>query len=453
MLSPLSYQAIDTEESERDLENVYVHSSTEHRYVPPASVEYELPGQFSHNILSYDTKTLVLYGWMLPNRGSIFHRKIFAYITLQVVLSTIVAKLKCDETTGADDVMFCVPLPDNMTALTLLTVTSFLVGLFTNNLMQRWWQIRSALNNVKSKSLNLVSALTASIAMNTQHCPLRIRNQAICLTQTIKRYLQLAHALIYIRSNPVREYNEKLLRSRYLLTEREADLLLPKKSSKYKHLKSTTVYSWVLMCMEKASTSGFLGPIIGTAPTQHVVTFFNDLSMLQSAAIDVDMYITTQLPYPFIQLTALLVYTFLFQLFFVTSGIIGDGFSKGNPAIYITGYCTQILMSFVMLGVLHLYLVLSNPVGPDGADFPTSTYVLQYEEETNDLVESIWLASCPIDFEGATRSLLAKAPEEQLAFCGSQACRGLKKRNSGVDFGGLPVLHYLNTTPQDLRAY
>ena len=52
---------------------------------------------------------------------------------------------------------------------------------------------------------------------------------------------------------------------------------------------------------------------------------------------------------------------FLFQLFFVTTGIIGDGFIKHNPALYITGYNTQVLMTFVMLGVLHLYLQLCNP--------------------------------------------------------------------------------------------
>jgi hypothetical protein len=193
-----------------------------------------------------------------------------------------------------------------MTALTLLTVTSFLVGLFTNNLMQRWWQIRTALNNVRSKSTNLVNAFTASVAVNTQHCSPDIRAEAICLTQNVKRYLQLAHALVYIRGNPNQEYSEHILQARKLLTVHEASLLEPLANNTFNNKLSTHVYGWVLLCLEKASTAGVLGPIRGFAPTQHVVTFFNELSLIQSAAADVDMYISTQLPYPFIQMTALL---------------------------------------------------------------------------------------------------------------------------------------------------
>ena len=371
--------AINNEENLNHVENGY--STAEIPSGKPPAVQYELQGQTSHNILSYDTKTLVTYGWIFTYRGSIFHKRIFVYILVQFILSSVIANYKCQNTGRSLDNSYCVPLPNDMTALTLLTVTSFLVGLFTNNVMQRWWQIRTALNNVKSKSTNLVLAFTSCVAINTQNSPLKVRSQAICMTQTVTRYLQLAHALIYIRANPVREYNEQLLRSRNLLTQHEAELLLPKHKAVFEYRKSSLVYSWVLMCLEKASTSGILGPVPGGGAAQHVVTLFNELSLIQSAAADVDMFISTQLPYPFIQMTSILgelfsysylsailipflcdlVYVFLFQLFFVTSGIIGDGFINHNPAIYLTGYCTQILMTFVMLGILHLYLVLSNP--------------------------------------------------------------------------------------------
>jgi hypothetical protein len=272
-------------------------------------VQYELEGQSSRNILSYNTKTLVTCGWIFPTRGSIFHWKIFVYIFVQLIVSTCVALHKCDAVLRPKEV-YCAPLPDNMTALTLITVTSFLVGLFTNNLMQRWWQIRTALNNVKSKSTNLVNAFSASVAVNTQHCPMPIRVQAICFTQTLKRYLQLAHALVYIRGSPYQAFASKhiqeCLQDRNLLTTHEAALLTPQPNTTFNHRLSTQVYAWVLLCLEKASTSGVLGPVPGAGPAQHVVTLFNELSLIQSAAADVDMYITTQLPYPFIQMTALL---------------------------------------------------------------------------------------------------------------------------------------------------
>lgn len=294
-----------------DRENSFSTLEQRRKKLPIAPVEYELEGQASFNILSYDTRTLITYGWIFPYRGSIFHRKIFFYIGIQLILSTLMAKYKCDESDqivfNSSNVFLCVPLPDSMTALTLLTVTSFIVGLFTNNLMQRWWAIRAALNNVKSKSTNLVNAFTASVAVNTKYCTENVRKQAINMTQTLKRYLQLAHALIYIRGNPRREYEtEHCLEARYLLTEQEAELLMRPPQALFDQRISTEVYAWVSLCLEMSSTSGILGPVPGGGPAQHVVTFFNELSLIQSAAADVDMYITTQLPYPFIQMTALL---------------------------------------------------------------------------------------------------------------------------------------------------
>lgn len=269
----------------------------------PAAVEYERQG--SHNILSYDTTTLITYGWMIPHRGSIFHRNIFLYIIIQLILSTAMAKYKCGSDIISKDA-YCIPLPDSMTALTLITVTSFLVGLFTNNLMQRWWQIRTALNNVKSKSTNLVNSFTATVAINTQHCSTDTRAQSISLTQTVKRYLQLGHALVYIRGNSEQETIENIFLTRKFLTSHEALLLEDQANSVFNIMPSCQVYGWVLLCLEKAAAAGVLGPVNGAAPVQHVVTFFNELSVIQSAAASVDMYIATQLPYPFIQMTTLL---------------------------------------------------------------------------------------------------------------------------------------------------
>lgn len=250
------------------------------------AVVYEKRGQSSSNILSYDTKTLITYGWIFPYRGSIFHRKIFGIILVQLVLSTCAAKYKCDFSMRHQQ-GYCIPLPDSMTALTLLTVTSFLVGLFTNNLMQRWWQIRTALNNVKSKSTNLINSFTASVVINVHNSQPHIRAQTIMISQTVKRYLQLAHALMYLRSNPKEEFGsqdiQQSLLDRKLVTPHEMTLLLSQQNASFDHRRSPHVYAWVLLCMEKAVASGVLGPRPGGA--QHVVTLFNELSLIQSASV------------------------------------------------------------------------------------------------------------------------------------------------------------------------
>ena len=65
---------------------------------------------------------------------------------------------------------------------------------------------------------------------------------------------------------------------------------------------------------------------------------------------------------PYRTLHCAAVYAFLIQLLIVTAGIIGYGFEKNDSSFVVTGYITSILMSFVLLGILQMYDMLSNPV-------------------------------------------------------------------------------------------
>lgn len=141
---------------------------------------------------------------------------------------------------------------------------------------------------------------------------------------------------------------------------------------------------------------------------------------------------------------------FLFQLLFVTTGMIGDGFLKQDPAIYITGYCTQVLLTFVMLGVLHLYQQLCNPIGPDGADLPFSTYMLEFEEQTDILVEALWSASCPPAIEDVTWKILSRSRKEQLL---PLHMPDMKKGGEELRGRGVPILQDFDVEVSDLRAH
>jgi hypothetical protein len=95
---------------------------------------------------------------------------------------------------------------------------------------------------------------------------------------------------------------------------------------------------------------------------------------------------------------------------------------------------------------MHDYCIgVAHRMGPDGADFPTSTYMLQYEEETDNLVESIWTASCSDEHQTATQAVLARSPAEQLQAVGEE-----KRRTAGR--GGLPVIQCFTITPGDLKC-
>lgn len=86
--------------------------------------------------------------------------------------------------------------------------------------------------------------------------------------------------------------------------------------------------------------------------------------------------------------------------------------------------------------------VLFIRIGPDGADFPTSTFMLEYEDQTNRLVESLWKASCLPEQIEATANTLARSPEQQLEVFGRKP--ELK--------GCLPVMQSFSITHDGMSA-
>ena len=67
--------------------------------------------------------------------------------------------------------------------------------------------------------------------------------------------------------------------------------------------------------------------------------------------------------------------------------MIGEGIQHSDASQVLGGYLTCLLMTFVIMGVLHLYKVLArNPI----ADLPAHTYMIAEESELNRLVSGIW---------------------------------------------------------------
>jgi hypothetical protein len=202
-----------------------------------------------------------------------------------------------------------------MTALTLLTITSFLVGMFSNNLLQRWWNIRVAMAIVMNKSRALTTSVASIVAVSSKFAPPRTREEALRAVHTLKRYLSLGHALIYKAANANRDVSDLLQRG--VLTQGEAAILIG--SQVYSSSRGGSqqqrqtppkvspgqAYSWANITLERIGAAGLLGPAADCS-VNHMATFFADLSAIQSAACDVSMYVEVQLPYPFVQMTVLL---------------------------------------------------------------------------------------------------------------------------------------------------
>lgn len=94
-----------------------------------------------------------------------------------------------------------------------------------------------------------------------------------------------------------------------------------------------------------------------------------------------DMTVNVQVAYPFVQMVAIIVFAFLIQLIVVCAAFIAGGLvDQSKKGDLVIGYLTVSLYSIVLLGLLRLFEVLSNPLGDDIADFPIETYVNNFRK-------------------------------------------------------------------------
>eukprot|EP01042_Synura_sphagnicola_P000903 gene903-1009_t len=88
------------------------------------------------------------------------------------------------------------------------------------------------------------------------------------------------------------------------------------------------------------------------------------------------------MPFGFVEIVGIVVYAFMIQLIYVSASFISVGLAtKSNDNIY-TGYFTLALYTYVMLGILSLFLTLENPLGYQPGDFPGDVFL-------NDLIDCL----------------------------------------------------------------
>lgn len=126
----------------------------------------------------------------------------------------------------------------------------------------------------------------------------------------------------------------------------------------------------------------------GKVSDSNLLILNNCIMSIRSNASNISMYLDVQLPYPFIQIVTAVAYAFLIQLIMVCSSYVSNGVATGDRAFLVTGYLTIILYNFVLLGLLRLFEVLSNPMGHDAADFPGDTYMRNYEKNLNGILRN-----------------------------------------------------------------
>lgn len=334
------------------------------------TVTYESQGG---SILKYACEKIVVFGWLIPYEGAIFtFLELFSIAGGCCALCTLLAYISCDNNSSKTA---CIALPSpNTSYLTLVTLSSFVLSFFMNILLQRWWSVRTSMNGIIARSNNIMATLMGIFVAVVRFRPVNERRHVKELVNNLAKKVG-AYLLTFFRLllNAAREETS-------LQDLVDQKLLTIEEQLYFRSLAGGPPHASVLIniLIQDAASNGLLG-VTPECTQANLLCLQQDFQQLRGYGLDAMMYIDVQLPLAFIQIVCAVTYGLLVQLIYVCSSFISAGIAMGQSHYLVTGYITIILYSFVMLGLLKLFVILHNPLGYDAADYPANTYAKTLE--------------------------------------------------------------------------
>lgn len=278
----------------------------------------------SGSIIDYDVKFLLDLGWSLFYRGTFWQNATVEGVVVGVIGATFLALNKCTGT----DIHKCVPVPSGgNSAITLTALASFLVGLFVNTLLTRWWALRMhilgfvGLHN--EVTIHFASALAnGGLASES----LEMQEEAKRACYAVYRHTCIANYLVVMNANKDTDYIP--LHKKGIITTSELGSLQNSSGS------PNVVYGWIDARVEKLAEAGFLGPYPGVGYC-NLRSILEVIGRCRANCIAAGVYVDSQLPYPLIQMVSMVVYLFLFQIIIVCGGNIGVAYQVRKSFFFI----------------------------------------------------------------------------------------------------------------------
>ena len=188
---------------------------TSKRFYSFEPVRYEKDENFqpTGKVLSYNELYVMTLGWLIPPRGSIFTiSQTLLLIGLFCSLATVLAVSACplpqsngDLIPAIPDGKYCLSLSFPMASnLTLITLCSFVIALFSNLMLNRWWLLRTNLQTVLSFCYDILSKITSCVVVKVRHASPENRevvlNEAEAFCYTIAGLLTLSLFKLFARA-------------------------------------------------------------------------------------------------------------------------------------------------------------------------------------------------------------------------------------------------------------
>lgn len=267
----------------------------------------------------------------------------------------------------------------------LVNLLAFFAGLYLQQILDRWWVIRSeGVAGVVTAVTDLSLALS-SFLHNDGPQERRVKN-------IITRYGLLTHALIYFEAQVFFEpqfrspesqvsYWEEL-KTKGLITQPEVDVL-----KTVRNRRPEAVWSWILSFLQYAIENGELPEEAGES-FEH---FAEICRGGRKASSLVTLHIECQLPLPYVHLICFVINLYQVIFSFVSGIIVVGAYSQGHTAtngtLIIDGtqrMVVQVIIFFlynvIYQGILETAEKMANPLGDDDIDFPQvfiSTQLMQ----------------------------------------------------------------------------
>jgi len=259
----------------------------------------------------------------------------------------------------------------------LEALLAFFAGLYVQQVLDRWWCIRSeGIGGV----CNAVTDLSLTIAGLTHGMTKQERN----LRSIIVRYGLLAHALIYARAqdkttergSPQEETAWIDLQERGLVTRDEMKILRPLKRQ------SEAVWGWIISYLHKSIVEDKI------LPEDRLEHFTEICREGRAASSLVSLHLECQLPLPYVHLIALVINLYQVVLALAMGIICAVSFDQEDDQRLILSVIVFVLYCVIYQGILETADKMVNPLGEDDIDFPQLFIHLNMQDECKAIFET-----------------------------------------------------------------